>query len=210
MLNESLKDTVPYLDNITVAGRTHEEHDFYGKQLLDALQCRNWTFNDSNTIASVSSINILGYLRGNGEIKPDPERMRPFRELPLPATSKSLKRVLGLFAYYAKWIYQFSDKIHRLKQTTSFPLDDSILADFENIKKEIALASLQSIDESIPFVVECDASEVAISATLNQGGRPRAFMSRSFQGSELHYPAVEKKATAIIEAARKWNHLLSW
>ena len=105
------------------------------------------------------------------------------RELPPPTSSKSLKRVLGLFAYYAKWIHQLSDKIHRLKQTTSFPLDNNVLADFENIKKEIAQASLRPVDESIPFVVECDASEVAISATLNQGGRPIAFMSRSFQGS---------------------------
>ena len=55
----------------------------------------------------------------------------------------------------------------------------------------------------MPFVVECDALDVAISATLNQGGRPVAFMSRSFQGSELHYPSVEEEATAIIEAVRK-------
>ena len=142
-------------------------------------------------------------------IKPDPERLRPLKELPPPVDSKSLKRVLGLFAYYAKWIYQFSDKIRRLKQISTFPLGKTELTDFENLKQEIAKASLKSVDETMPFVVECDASDVAISATLNQGGRPVAFMSRSFQGSELHYPAVEKEATAIIEAVRKWNHFLS-
>ena len=54
-------------------------------------------------------------------------------------------------------------------------------------------------------MVECDASDTTISATLNQGGRPVDFMSRTLQGSELHYPAVEKKATAIIQALRKWS-----
>ena len=43
---------------------------------------------------------------------------------------------------------------------------------------------------------------------LNQGGRPVAFMSRTLQGSKLHYPAIEKEATAIIEAVRKWSYLI--
>ena len=83
------------------------------------------------------------------------------------------------------------------------------MTDFENLKQEIVKASLKSVNETIPFVVECDTSDVPIYVALNQGGRPVAFMPRSFQGSELHYPAVEKEATVIIEAVRKWNHFLS-
>lgn len=42
-------------------------------------------------------------------------------------------------------------------------------------------------------------SDVAISATLNQGRKPIAFMSQSLQGNDLRYSALEKDATAIIE-----------
>ena len=33
---EGLKETFPYFDNITVAGRTQQEHDYNARQLLDA------------------------------------------------------------------------------------------------------------------------------------------------------------------------------
>ena len=145
---------------------------------------------------------------GGNTIKPDPERLKPLIELPPPTSGKSLKRVLGLFAYYAKWVPDFSDHICRLKSVTKFPLKYDELKDFELIKKLIAKAALQVIDETLPFTVECDASEVAVSATLNQGGRPVAFMSRSLSGSELQYPSIEKEAMSIIEAVRKWRYLL--
>ena len=93
--------------------------------------------------------------------------------------------------------------------TTEFPLSQNALDAFNTVKKELESATLNPIDETARFVVECDASDTTISATLNQGGRPVAFMSRTLQGSELHYPAVEKEATAIIEAVRKWSDFLA-
>ena len=109
----------------------------------------------------------------------------------------------GMFAYYAKWISNFSDKIRPLKCAKSFPLDSAACASFELLKGELARATLHSIDENLPFTVECDTSETAVSVTLNQGDRPVAFMSRTLQSSELHYLAIEKETTAIIEAVRK-------
>ena len=114
-----------------------------------------------------------------------------------------------MFEYHAKWVMNFSDKIANLNSTKMFPLTSKALEECELLKEEIAKASLRSIHENLPFVVECDALEVAISATLNQGGRSVAFMSRTLPGGETHYPAVEKEATAIIESVRKWSHLLA-
>ena len=206
---EKLKDTVAYLDNVTVAGRNQLEHDDNVKAFLDAINRRNFTLNETKTVKSVSNINILGYVVGNMHIKPDPERMQPLLNFPPPSNYKALRRVLGMFAYYAKWINCFADKVRPLADAKEFPLSANSLNAFNLLKNELSNAALQSIDECLPFVVECDASDVAISATLNQGGRPVAFMSRTLQGSEIYYPAFEKEATAIIEAVRKWSHLLS-
>ncbi|XP_076037194.1 uncharacterized protein LOC143022734 [Oratosquilla oratoria] len=205
----AFEDTFPYLDNITVAGSTQDEHDSNVKKFLEVIQKRKLTLNESKSVMSVPTINVLGHCVGNNVIRPDPDRLRPLQELPPPTNIGSLRRVQGLFAYYAKWVPGFSDKIQPLKNTKTFPLSESALAAFNTLKRQLTDASLRSVDESLPFVVECDASEVAISAVLNQGGRPIAFMSRTLQGSELHYPAVEKEATAIIEAVRKWSHFLA-
>lgn len=63
------------------------------------------------SVASVHSINVLGYCVGSEVIKLDSERFHPLRELPPSENSKSLKMALGMVAYYAKWINKFSYKI---------------------------------------------------------------------------------------------------
>ncbi|XP_068229407.1 uncharacterized protein [Palaemon carinicauda] len=190
-------------------GASQAEHDENVQNFLEVVQKRNLTLNEGKSVISVPTINVLGYCVGNNVIKPDPDRLRPLQELPPPTNMGSLRRAQGLFAYYAKWIPGFSDTIHPLVNTKTFPLSEPALAAFNSLKKQLMDVSLRAVDESLPFVVECDASEVAVSAVLNQGGRPVAFMSRTLQGSELHYPAVEKEATAIIEAVHKWSHFLA-
>ena len=66
-----------------------------------------------------------------------------------------------------------------------------------------------TIDEHVPFEVETDASEFAITATLNQNGRPVAFFSNTLQGAEIRHAYIEKEAQAIIETIRHWKHYLT-
>ena len=79
---------------------------------------------------------------------------------------------------------------------------------FNLLKRNISNATLRSIDESLPFLVETDVSNHAIAATLSQQGRP-AFFSITLNRSELKHSTIEKEAAAIIEAVRKWKHYLT-
>ena len=56
-------------------------------------------------------------------------------------------------------------------QNNVFPLAENALHAFQNLKVELENAVVSSIDETIPFKVETDASDFAITATLNQAGR---------------------------------------
>ena len=125
---ENLKDVFPYLNDVTVAGRTQEDHDANVKLFLDTIHRNNFNLNETKTISSVNSVQILGYVVENGLIIPDPERLRPLKDFPFPVNSKQLKSVLGMFAYYAEWIDRFTDKVRPLANAKVFPTSKDIKA----------------------------------------------------------------------------------
>ena len=205
----SLKGVFPYMDNITICGKDQKNHDENLSAFLEAAKDMNLTYNEEKCEFSTTKLHLLGSLLENGTIKPDPNRLTPLLELTPPTDMKSLKRILGFFSYYSKWIKNFSKKISLLVKANSFPLNAKELESFENLKHDVADSVVAAIDESVPFTVECDASHSALAGTLNQSGRPVAFFSRTLRGSEILHSSVEKEAQAIVESIRYWRHFLT-
>ena len=206
---EKLQGTFAYLDDVTICGKDQEEHDKNLKCFQEVASRRKITYNDDKSIFSTGKLAILGYIIEDGEIRPDPERLRPLLQLPAPNDAKSLRRVLGFFSHYSQWIQCYSDKIRPLTTTSTFPISIEAKTAFEALKRDIENSVVCAIDEQTPFEVETDASDFAIAATLNQNGRPVAFFSRTLQGPEISHASVEKEAKAIIEAIRHWRHYLT-
>ena len=209
IINENnLKGTYAYLDNVTIGGKDQQEHNENLAKFLEVSEKYKLTLNEDKSIYSVTTLDLLGYRISDGTLSPDPNRLQPLLNLPVPTDLKSLRRAVGLFAYYAKWIQNFSDKVRSLNNVKAFPISEEAKTSFINLKKDLADVTLASIDEDIPFVVETDASNFSIAATLNQGGRPVAFFSRTLQSGELNRSSVEKEAQSIVEAVDKWRHFL--
>ena len=205
---EQLCDTFPFMDNVTVGASDKESLLEIESKFRDTAKRYNLTLNESKTISSVQSLPIIGYLVSHNEIRPDPERLLPLNSMAAPSNIDSQRRIVGMFAYYSRWITNYSEKIQPLNTNKTFPLSLEVLQTFETLKKEIAAATLVTPLDGVPLEVETDASDHAVAATLNQAGRPVAFYSRTLNKSEQHYPAVEKEACAIVEAVQKWRHYL--
>ena len=108
---ERLMDTFAYLDDVTICRNNQEHHDKNLKKFLDAATRRNFTLNRDKCVISTRKIALLGYVVSEGEIRPDPKRLQPLKNLPPPNDMASQKRILGMFAYYSQWIQNFSTKI---------------------------------------------------------------------------------------------------
>ncbi|KRX35171.1 Retrovirus-related Pol polyprotein from transposon 17.6 [Trichinella murrelli] len=201
---EKLKDTFVNVDNVTICGMNHEEHDENLNRFREVAEKYNLTLNNNKCEFTKIQIKLLGHIIEQGTLKPDPERFKPLQQFPLPRNTASLRIVLGMFAAYSQWIPRFSEKIHALARCTTFPLPQPAVDAFEALKNDIVNSVVIVIDVELPFTVETDASDHTIDATLIKLGKPVAFFSRMLSYSEQRHSFVEKEAYAIVEAIRKW------
>lgn len=203
--DNKLQATYAYIDDVIVCGVSKEDHDQNLQRFKEVASKYNLTLNLEKCHYGLREITYLGYCISDSSLRPDPDRIRPLIDMPVPNDLPSLKRALGLFSYYSIWIPNYSKRIQPLLMCQSLPLGPEAIKCFESLKRDICKASVAAFDETLPLQIETDASSVSIAATLSQLGRPVAFFSRTLTGSERLQPAVEREATAIIEAVRKWR-----
>jgi hypothetical protein len=63
-------------------------------------------------------------------------------------------------------------------------------------------------DFTLPFVLECDASDEGIGAVLMQGGHPIVFESQNISQPERLYSIYDKEMLAIMHALTKFKQYL--
>ena len=191
-----LQGTYSYLDNITVVGANKEDHEWNLNALLKAAAKNNLTFNESKSIIAKSEVDLLGYRVSHSVIRPDPERLKPQMNLQLPTCKSALHRLVGMFAYYARWIPQFSERIRPLNLAitcNNFPLSKEFAEAFESLKETLLNCCLSYIRDDVPFQVDCNASEHSVAATLSQEGKPVAFFQKHLIRARRFILLLKKK-----------------
>ena len=211
--NNRLQETYAYLDDVIICGDNKEDHDKNLQAFLDAAETHKMTLNKSKCQFSLNKISFLGYELSDGLLRPDPSRFSSLKDFPNPTTRKAVERLLGFFAYYAKWIPKSSDHVQIIaaeKETVNQrgTLSKEAIAAINKLKDLLQNACLAAPRGDTPLTLETDASGTALGGTLLQEGRPIAFLSRILSKSERNQSVIEREACAIVECCRKWRHLL--
>ena len=205
---EKLESTFVFVDNVIIAGNSKQELSDNVNAYQSSAKKYNSTFNSDKSIEAAEELNTLGVSISHNRISPDYSRLKPLLEMTAPTSLKAQKRIIGMFSYYSKYIKDFSRKIRPLNSNKVFPVPMEVLESFEQLKHGLKDATLVTVDPTKKFVVETDASDYCIAATLNQEGRPVAFFSRTLNKHEIKQHAVEKEAAAVVEALKTWRHYL--
>ena len=124
---------------------------------------------------------------------------------------KELERFLGMANYYSKFVSRFAklaSPLQDLKNSGQFQWISRLADTFRAVKAAILDSFLTVPDFSQEFVLETDASGIAIAGVLTQDGRPVAVASERLSTAEQSWSAVELEALAIVYCASKFRQFL--
>ena len=102
------KATYAYLHDVTVCGRTREEHDQNLSTFLKAAKDCNLTSNSDKCKFTKNSVTLLS----DGILKSDPEWVKPVLEMPIPTSQKQLQRLVECLHIMLSGFHNFPRKLN--------------------------------------------------------------------------------------------------
>lgn len=208
---------LPYLDDLIIFSKTIEEHENHLSQVCSILSANNLFAKPSKCLFFQKKIAILGYVIDTSGTHMESDKIESIATWPVPRNVKELRSFLGFINFYRDFIPSYAKILQPLfsllKSDATFTWTDVESSAFVSIKAAFAKSSmLVHPDNSKPFILETDASDFAIAAILSQatasGLSPVAFVSRQMTPCERNYDIYDKELLAIVEAFKKWRHIL--
>jgi len=137
------------------------------------LQRAGFTLNPDKVTLGATEIKYLGHLLSPRGVKVLSDRVATIQKYPRPTNLRALRRFMGMVGFYARFIPGYANVasvLHALKKKgVRFVWGAEHQAAFDRLKQALCEAPvLQVPDFREEFVLVTDASELAVSAVLNQ------------------------------------------
>lgn len=193
-------------DDITAATK---DHDANLLALLDRCRQKGLKLNKDKFKFQVDEFDFMGYTLTPEGLHISKDKVMALDLMPAPSDLKGVQRLLGMAAFLAKFVPQYSEVIAPirtlLERDSEFYWDESYhgvaLSKLKTLLKTAPV--LRFFDDKAPITVQCDSSQHGLGAVLFQYGRPVAYVSRALTKTEEGYAQIEKEALSILFALER-------
>lgn len=201
-----------YLDDVIIVTETFEQHLAVLEEVFRRLREANITVSLEKCQYCKPELIYLGYKIDKNGLHVDPSKVKAMLDIPIPTCVSEVRRVVGTFSWYRRFIPNFSSIISPLtsllKKGSKFGWDERCDSAFRKMKECLVSAPILSCpDYSRPFVVQTDASGYGIGAVLSQpypeGDKVICYLSRSLTRCEKNFSTTQRECLAVIWALEK-------
>lgn len=222
LMNETFRDVLDrfvlaFLDDILVFSKTREEHVKHVREVLTRLRKQKLYAKLAKCEFFQEEVNFLGHRIGAKGLAVSQDKIDVVREWRTPRDVPEVRSFLGFANFYRRFVKDYSLIALPLSDLTKdkvmFTWGDAQQQAFDTLKEAMCTAPVLLIpDPSLPFTLNCDASNYAVGATLQQdqgnGLQPIAYRSRKLTPAEINYDVREREFLAIVDACSHWRHYL--
>ena len=206
------KSVIVFFDDILVYSPTLETHCDHLDHVLSILKSRLFFVKLSKCSFCSTTVDYLGHLISEGQLKADPAKIEAMVAWPTPVSVRQLRGFLVLTGYYRRFIAHYAviaGPLTDLLKKEAFSWSQAAMDSFEALKRAMTAAPVLHLpDFSQTFVLETDASDFGIGAVLMQNGHPLAFFSKKLGPRRRSASTYHKELYAIVEAVQKWRQYL--
>ena len=204
-----------YIDDIVIATETIEDHMVRLREVFECLREAGFKMRVAKCYFMKSEIKYLGRVVSAGGIKPDPKAVSKLRDWEVSRNKTELQSFLGFANYYREFIPWHAKCVAPLHAITdlgaTFAWGDEQQQSFNAIELALIVATaLAQPDSEGVFVLNTDASAVAISGILHQwqglpGLRPIVYGCKKLNATQAKYGAPKLEMYAAYYFILK-NH----
>ncbi|XP_019360160.1 PREDICTED: protein Wnt-7a [Gavialis gangeticus] len=164
-----------YIDNIVIYTETWEQHLKALRAILLELRQLGLTANPKKCALGKEETKYLGFVVGQGWVRPLADKVAAIREYLAPTTKKQMRAFLGLASYSRRFIPKFAEIASPLVETTkgrqvgNIEWNEEQRRAFEELKGALCQeVTLHTPNFALPFTLQTDASAYALGAVLSQ------------------------------------------
>ena len=177
IVNREGSMVMAYIDDIVIATETVEDHMARLREIFECLREAGFKMRVAKCDFMKSEINYLGRVVSAEGVKPDPKAVAKLRDWEIPRNKTEMQSFLGFANYHREFIPWHAKLVAPLHTVTglnvTFTWGPEQQKAFNEIKKALIEATaLAQPDSEGEFVLDTDASAVAISGILHQWQGP--------------------------------------